>query len=259
MEFERLKNTRDLGGIKTKDGRTVRSGMLIRSSHLSIGPERDLAILRELVSDIVDFRTKREQQERPDPAFDGATYHSMPVLPDMTAGITREREADRTEIEIFLTDPEGAHQHMRENYRLFVESEHARDCYRRFVQLVAAPREKAILWHCTAGKDRAGFATAIILEILGVDRETILEDYMKTNRGLALEIEWIYPMIGKQAGGMTPVIRESLDNMFLAHEEYLLEAYQAAEDMYGSMDGYLKESLGVNDALRAELKDRYLE
>lgn len=259
MNFERLKNTRDLGGLIMKDGRKVRPGMLIRSSHLSIAPQHDLDLLTGAVSDIVDFRTEKEQRERPDPVIGDAVHHCMPVLNNMTAGITREEEADRNEIEVFINDPEGARKHMRENYRLFVTHDHARQCYRHFVELLAAPREKALLWHCTAGKDRAGFAAAIVLSILGADRETILADYMKTNAGLAREIQWIYPMIGKQAGGMTKVMRASLDYMFLAHEEYLQEAFLTAEEMYGSMDGYLEQELGVDAVLRSELKARYLE
>ena len=258
MEFERLKNTRDLGGLRMKDGRTIRPGMLIRSSHLSIAPERDLAVLRETVGEIVDFRTLKEQQVHPDPVLEGVTHHPMPVLENMTAGITREEEADRSEIETYLLNPEGARRHMMENYQLFVTSEHARQCYSSFVDLLEAPREKALLWHCTAGKDRAGFAAAIVLEILGAEQETILEDYMKTNAGLAREIEWIYPMIGKQAGGMTSVMRKSLDFMFLAHKEYLLESYRTAEEQYGGMDSYIEKALGVDAARRRMLQDRYL-
>lgn len=241
-----------------KDGRTIRPGMLIRSSHLSIAPERDLAVLREVVGEIVDFRTLKEQQVHPDPVIGEAVHHAMPVLENMTAGITREEEADRSEIETYLFDPEGARRHMMENYQLFVTSEHARQCYSSFVKLLEKPREKALLWHCTAGKDRAGFAAAIVLEILGADRETILEDYMKTNAGLAREIEWIYPMIGKQAGGMTSVMRKSLDFMFLAHKEYLLESYRIAEKQYGGMDSYIEKALGVDAALKESLRGRYL-
>ena len=258
MEFERLKNTRDLGGLVMKDGRTIRPGMLIRSSHLSIAPARDLALLEEVVGEIVDFRTMKEQEVHPDPVIGKAVHHAMPVLENMTAGITREEEADRSEIETYLLDPEGARRHMMENYQLFVTSPHAQQCYSRFVKLLEKPREKALLWHCTAGKDRAGFAAAIVLEILGAGRETILEDYMKTNAGLAREIEWIYPMIGKQAGGMTDVMRKSLDYMFLAHKEYLLEAYSAAEEHFGGMDRYIEKALGVDAARRRILQDRYL-
>ena len=130
--------------------------------------------------------------------------------------------------------------------------------YSSFVDLLEAPREKALLWHCTAGKDRAGFAAAIVLEILGAEQETILEDYIKTNAGLAREIEWIYPMIGKQAGGMTSVMRKSLDFMFLAHKEYLLESYRTAEEQYGGMESYIEKALGVDAARRRMLQDRYL-
>ena len=160
MEFERLKNTRDLGGLTMKDGRKIKPGMLIRSSYLAVASAHDLAILQNTVSDIVDFRTDKERQERPDPVLEGVTCHAMPVLADMTAGVTREVEADRNEIEMFIQDPEGARQHMLENYHLFVTAPHAQQCYSDFVKLLAAPRDKALLWHCTAGKDRAGFAAA---------------------------------------------------------------------------------------------------
>ena len=117
MEFKRLKNTRDLGGLVMKDGRKIRPGMLIRSSYLAVAPAHDLAILQNTVSDIVDFRTEKERQERPDPEMAGITYHAQPVLADMTAGITREEEADKNEIETYLLDPAGARQHMLEVLR----------------------------------------------------------------------------------------------------------------------------------------------
>ena len=64
--------------------------------------------------------------------------------------------------------------------------------------------------------------------------------------------------IGKQAGGMTSVMRAALDYMFLAHEEYLLEAYKAADELYGGIEGYIEKALGVDAAKRRMLQDRYL-
>lgn len=258
MEFERLKNTRDLGGLVMKDGRRILPGKLIRSSHFSPGTQRDLALIAHSVSDIVDFRTAEEQAEKPDPGLDGVTHHSIPTLANMTSGITREEQADRNEIETYMNDPAGSRAHMCENYRLFVLAPSARKCYSRFVELLAKPREKAILWHCSAGKDRAGFATAILLEILGADRATILEDYLKTNKGLEMEIAWIYPRIAEQAGGMTPIMKAGLDYMFTAREEYLESAYRAAEEAYGSMEGFLERGLGADAAMREKLQKMYL-
>ena len=93
-----MKNTRDLGGLVMKDGRKIRPGMLIRSSHLSIAPAKDLALLEEAVGEIADFRTLKEQEVHPDPVIGNAVHHAMPVLESMTGGITREEEADRNEI-----------------------------------------------------------------------------------------------------------------------------------------------------------------
>ena len=79
---------------------------------------------------------------------------------------------------MLVHDPEGTFAYSCNCYRGFVSSETARKGYRAFIDLLLEGRERAILWHCTAGKDRAGFAAAIVLALLGVSMDRIFEDYL---------------------------------------------------------------------------------
>ena len=97
IPLERLYNTRDLGGIGTTDGRRIRPHRLIRSGQLSGMTERDARVLAEEyeLKTVVDFRTEREKEESPDPVPEGITYLEIPILDELSVGITRDRESER--------------------------------------------------------------------------------------------------------------------------------------------------------------------
>ena len=124
LPFEKLNNVRDLGGMKTRDGREIRDGKLIRSGHLSGLDEVDLGLLSEMVSDIVDFRSQKEIKRQPDTEIPGAEYHHIPIVADLTAGITREEEADKTAVALLLHKPAEAREYMCHMYTNFVNSEY---------------------------------------------------------------------------------------------------------------------------------------
>ena len=185
LDFEKLTNTRDLGGITTSDGRRIKKGMLIRSGELFAASESDKEKLSGLVGLVVDFRTGTETVERPDPVLEGVRYIHLPVIREMKAGITREEQAKKATMnEIFLRfadDPAGAEKYMENIYRGMLTDEYQVSRYADFVKLASENGDRATLWHCMAGKDRAGFATAVLLYALGVPREGIIEDYLETN------------------------------------------------------------------------------
>ena len=160
-----ISNLRDLGGMTAADGKKIRSGMLVRSASLTAAEPEDL----NGISAVIDLRTAREREERPDLFYD-AEYLPIPVFEQITAGISHEEEAS-----------ERAIPGMAGLYALLI-----RDNADQFRKIVTAIMEHdfstgAVLWHCSEGKDRCGMTTSLILEILGVSREDIMEDYMKTN------------------------------------------------------------------------------
>ena len=259
IEFEQLNNTRDLGGIAAEDGRTIVHGRLIRSGRLGIGSENDIGKIGELVSAVVDFRSDNEREETPDPDIDGVENLHVPIIEDLAAGVSRDQKSDEEAFMMLAKDPEGALNYMCRTYEGFVTSESARRGYRRFIDLLLDGRDKAVLWHCTAGKDRAGFATVIVLEMLGVDRETIFRNYLRTNELIESDIRGMVRMFFRMIGGGGHETERALRYMFSARKEYLDAAYDSIERNYGDFRAFLTEGLGLNEEDITRMRDMYLE
>ena len=259
MEFERLNNTRDLGGIVTTDGKHIVCGKLIRSGRLGIGSEEDIRKISETVSAVVDFRSDNEKSESPDPDIEGVESFHIPVIEDLAAGVSRDQKSDEEAFMMLANDPDGALRYMCRTYEDFVTSESALKGYRQFVDLLLEGREKAILWHCTAGKDRAGFAAAIVLEMLGVDRETIIQNYLKTNDLIEDDINRMVGMFFKMTGSGDKNTESALRYMFSARREYLDAAFDCIEHKYGDFRGFLTDGLGVSEEDIARMRKMYLE
>lgn len=257
--LEQLHNTRDLGGMVTADGYRIKPGRLIRSGHLFGASEQDIKTLSELVEVIVDFRTPGECSEKPNPKLAGVRYCPLPIMDSFRAGVVRDKEADREEVVRLGRDPEAAAHYMCDMYRRFVSDPAAVSGYRKFVNELLECRERAVLWHCTAGKDRAGFAAVITEALLGVDRGTILQDYLATNEYQKEDAEQLIHMfIGKEKNP-DPKVREALGLLFGAKEEYLRALYDRVDEIYGDFETFLREGLEIDDTKRDILKEKYLE
>ena len=259
MTFDRLNNTRDLGGLTAADGRKVLPDKLIRSGRLSTGSEEDIKKIGSLVSAVVDFRSENERRENPDPSIDGVDYHHIPIIEDLAAGVSRDRKSDEDAFMMLANDPEGALDYMCRTYEGFVSSKTALAGYRSFVDLLLENEDKAILWHCTAGKDRAGFASVIVLEILGADRDTIMENYLMTNTLIKSDIDKMVNMFFDMTGSSDEKTGQALRNMFEARSEYLESAYAKVKELYGDFNAFLTEGLGLKESEIQKMKDKYLE
>jgi len=157
---------RDLGGMKTKDGRVIRPGMLMRSAQLSEAEGDDL----KGISEVIDLRTPKERLEAPDQTW-YSCYSPMPIFETIMPGISHEDELTGRSVPDMTKLYEKLMKECADTFRdvLLEIMNHDYD-------------SGAVLWHCTEGKDRCGMTSALILEMLGVSREFIMEDYLKTNR-----------------------------------------------------------------------------
>ncbi len=259
IEFEKLLNTRDLGGMVTVDGLKIRQGKLIRSGHLSPASEKDRELLAKLIDTTVDFRTDQECTERPEPVMPGVRHVRIPILDEQKAGVTRDQDSYAEVRKKMLYEAEISRKYIEQVYTGFITSGFSRKQYGSFVRLLLEDHEKAVLWHCTAGKDRAGFATVIIQELLGVSRKDITKDYLMTNTYLEPEIREIIGDISRRMGYYSEESEKALRYMFAAWEEYLEAAYRQVEESYGNFDGYIYEGLQITPAERNRLKELYLE
>lgn len=253
IHFDKLNNTRDLGGMKTTDGRFIREHLLFRSGSLSELSDHDVETLSGAVRTVVDLRSDGEREQKPDLMIPGVNYIHIPIVEDLTGGITREKEADMSLVRKFIFKPDEAKAYMTEMYRGFAEDAAARQ-YGRFMQILLDG--SPVLWHCSAGKDRAGIASVIIEEALGVGREDIIEDYLKTGEYIRKDIENLTGVIKQLVGTDHDLPPETLQYLFGVEKDYLMTFYAAVDEKSGSMDSFLEESLGVDRNL---LREKFLE
>lgn len=259
IELEGLPNTRDLGGIRGADGRVIEPGRLIRSGELSDATERDLEVLVDefALRTVVDLRTEQERREKPDPqdALDGVRFVDAPVLSMSTLGITREGGL-KGALKMLQAVQEDPVRVMEDIYPSMILDEDSQRGFAKFFQAVLNADEESVLWHCTIGKDRAGLATALLLQALGVSREAIMADYLATNRYVQSHTSGLLDVL--ETYHVADKLEKSLHVLNSADPRFLLSALDAAERAYGSLDAYLEQAVGVSPDMRDELQRRYL-
>jgi len=242
-------NFRDFGGYTTIDGRRVKWGYLFRSGQISNLSDQDLELLESLRLDLVcDFRRREEQESEPSrlPGKNPPRIASLPIIPGSNTGFFEQAEGT-------LGDSRAMFEFMLEINRDFAEVQ--TDTYARMFREILSVENARFLVHCAAGKDRTGFAAAIILLALGVSREVVMRDYMLTGRFFHphAEIDRL-----RQKYQMQHMDAQSILPMLEVHEDYLSRALLSIDQRYPSIESYLDEALGVGPAELAELRARYL-
>jgi protein-tyrosine phosphatase len=232
-------NFRDLGGYATRDGRTVRWRQIFRSNHLGHLTDDDATVLRSLgVKSAFDFRGTGERAEALCGISD-ITVHSLPVEPTVVAAL-RAIAASGTPL-----SADHAVEVMRDSYRSYVQQNTPR--FRALFAHLLEDRAPLVI-HCTAGKDRTGFACALILHTLGVPDEVISEDYLLTNRFYRRD-----PNSGSDLPDHVTQVLGSVQPAFLG------AAFEAIDADYGSLETYLRDGIGLGAAERTALAARYLQ
>ena len=246
-------NFRDFGGYATEDGHTVRWGMFYRSDNLSELTDADLGKLHELgIKLVCDFRSAEEKAEEPDrlPAEGPPEMLELPILDDsFSPAVFREKI---TSGDLGDTD---LRQMMIEGNRLFATRYAPR--YAALFERVTQPEQLPALVHCTAGKDRTGFAAAVVLRTLGVPEETVYEDFLLTNHYTAAQIErmvWIIRLVS-----LFRTDPEQVRPVLGVERAYLEAAFDEIQKQYGGFDAYRREALGLDDAETAAFRQLALE
>lgn len=265
-----LCNTRDLGGYRTVDGRRIKPYKLIRSGALLDGTEEDLQILlsRYGLKTVVDFRTGEERRQKPDPVLPGVTYVENPILEEEAMGITRENEntSDGNTVVKKVIDTIRATgstplDYMKNMYINLIKDPFSRAQYRKFFEVLLAQEEGAVLWHCTAGKDRAGVGTILLLSALSVPGEQILADYMKVNTFAKKEIDFLMELLteGEERAAIKPEQAEAVRLLFTVDEAYAASVFEVMEQECGSVDAFLEQEMVLTADKRKQLEKLYLE
>lgn len=231
-------NFRDLGGYIGTGGQAVRWRRLFRSDHLASLTAEDAEVFRQLgVARTFDFRGASERAAVPY-ELPGVTQHPLPIEPTVV-----QRMKDLLDAGESVT-PAHAVDLMQQTYRAFVH-DNAPAFASLFEHLV--DDDAPLVFHCTAGKDRTGFAAALILMALGVPRAVAMQDYLLTNDHYRM------PALPEARAP-----REVLDVLWRVQADFLEAALQAVDRDYGGIDAYLAQPLGVRAAQRARLAELYL-
>jgi protein-tyrosine phosphatase len=232
-------NFRDLGGYPARDGRRVRWRQIFRSNHLGHLTAADIEVLRPLgLKSAFDFRGIEERVA----AICGVAeiaVHSLPIEPTVVA-VLRARLADGVPL-----SSADAVEVMRESYQNYVRQN--TPSFRALFVHLLEDRAPLVI-HCTAGKDRTGFACALILHALGVPDELIAEDYLLTNR--------FYRRDPAASSDLPEEVRQVLASV---QASFLAAGFATISADYGGLENYLSDALGLGRRERATLQARYLE
>jgi protein-tyrosine phosphatase len=232
-------NFRDLGGYPGKDRRNVRWRQLFRSNHLGHLTEADVDVLRGLgLKSAFDLRGTEERAAAVC-ADDAIAVHSLPIEPTVVSELQALLDAG-----LPLSSVEAADA-MRNSYRSYVRQNTPR--FRALFTHLLEDRAPLVI-HCTAGKDRTGFACALVLHALGVPDDQISQDYLLTNRFYRRD-----PSSGSDLPEEVRLVLHSVEASFLA------ASFEVVRADYGDLDSYFREGLGVGPRERAALEAGYLE
>lgn len=275
MKLEGVTNLRDLGGIKTMDGRTIKSDLLFRSANLSKATENDIQQLQgKNLKLVCDLRTETERNNAMDveiPGVENIWFNVLGQLPQ------KPKAAASAEIGLNMVkvmnpntfNPEvaakmievvksGIFDGMMENtYLGLVAREHSQNEYARMFEEILKTQGGTILWHCSQGKDRAGLAAAFILAALGVDEATIMEDFQKSNESYqsmidaGLKLAAAHNLSEKHQGVIKAILGVNPD--------YLQKALDFIKTNFGSIQKYLEMKLGLTEDRIKKLQAYYLQ
>jgi protein-tyrosine phosphatase len=232
-------NLRDIGGYRTADGQWVRMGVVYRSQALALSAA-DLAAVDKLgITADYDLRTTEEIAASPDVVPAGASYTNLNVMADISLAPT-------------LTSPASAEQYMEEIEQDFVTNPTAQAAFGTLLTDIANSNG-AVLYHCTAGKDRSGWATAVLLTLLGVPRATVVQDYLLSNT-----YYFDSPAVQAELKAMPAAESAVYAPLLEVQASYLQAGFAQVTASYGSMYGYAVHGLGLSPQTIAKLRHKLL-
>lgn len=247
-------NFRDLGGYQTKDGHKIQAHRLIRSAALDRLSPRDQQFLADYgVRYDVDFRSKDEQIKSPDRLPVGVEYVFDPVFSYDKTRVSKSWEDEQQD---FANDAKGGYQNMLRAYQDMITTKAAHQAYRQYFDLLLANHTDAVLFHCSAGKDRTGMGAVFLLAALGVDPHTIRQDYMATNDFIGPLLDEVLTKAKNE--GANANMLASLRDLWIVRPQYLDTALATIREHYGDMATFLKDALGLNEQQQQTLKKLYL-
>lgn len=240
FQLEGAPNFRDLGGYANRRGQRIRPGKLFRSDHLGQLTPSDIRFLHNSFGApwrVLDFRGVQERTTAPC-LLPSAQVHALSIEPTIVQKITDllgQAHAVSHEETVRL---------MQDTYRGFVR--HNTHRYAEFFQHLLSDTDAPLVFHCTAGKDRTGFAAALLLHALDIPEQVIWQDYLQTNERL-------------KNRPLSSLLPEPIAHVLHAVQPAFLQAsLETVEQDHGNLTAYLEKQLGLSPSARQKLQALYL-
>ncbi|MBW2498678.1 MAG: tyrosine-protein phosphatase [Deltaproteobacteria bacterium] len=251
--FDRVANFRDLGGHTTRSGRRLPRGRLFRSGHLGHASDADREILARLgLRKVFDFRTESDiGVDGHDRLPEGAESVRLPMPDPAQGGGIRELIEECGPERLAEVFGGGKAEQMMRGAAAGLVRER-REPYAHFLRALAEADAFPALFHCSAGKDRAGWAGSVVLLTLEVPEEEVIEQYLLSNRA-ADEI------IARNATHERETWTEVLRPLLEVRREYVESSLEAVLTDWGSFEGYLEKGLGISERQRVAIQRNLLD
>lgn len=262
LNLEGGRNFRELGGYQTQDGKIIKTHKIIRSATLGQLTDKTLQYLSDYgIHYDIDFRSVEEQQAIADRVPPTAKYVFDPVF---GVNLTQSSKFDEQEkatqsqhnIEGLNDIPKNGHDKMCATYRELIHSDSAKKAYRIFFDYLLANDKdhQAVLFHCTAGKDRTGMGAVFLMTALGVDQKTIINDYLLTNNVLE---NYINEQL--KAFNNDLQLYQSAKSLMQVSRDYMSAADEEVKKEAGNWLNYVQNEIKVTTKEIADLKKIYLQ
>lgn len=244
-----------MGGYRTHTGYSIKWHKFLRSAYLNDLTALELDYLYNYgIRVVIDLRSPSETTTFPDVLDSRFRYLKIPVFTtDWTASNSNSQDI-RTN---FSQNPQAGYLRMLQVYRRLIITSESQAAYRKFLAILLANAGKAgILFHCSAGKDRTGFAAILILNLLGVSEATIQSDYLLTNAASQKRINQRLQDV--RAHHMSACYQNSIYDLSTVKFDYYEQALSLINYEYGGMRTYLREVLQISQQQHQELQQHYL-
>ncbi|MBB3113987.1 protein-tyrosine phosphatase [Paenibacillus phyllosphaerae] len=244
-------NFRDMGGLRTTDGRTVKQGLLFRAAELTGLTPEDHALLAAIdFKHVFDYRNRAEAEQKPDPQIGQATNTRIPA---------NEAAENQPSLDLEQLFKQGLHKHLSSNmlHELYANLPVGNASYRKLMELLAVPESNLpLVQHCAGGRDRTGVGSMLILLTLGVPYETVMEDYLLSNVTLERYHRQMFDMAAKYVSAED---LKAMEDAMRLQELYLDASHNSILSRYGTFEQYLLEEFGIDEATRRRIQDYCLE
>lgn len=248
--LEHTVNFRDLGGLKTKHGRTVRKGFIYRSDNLSKLETDDFAAFNALrIATVYDLRTDHEIEGKEDRLPANVRYMHTPVVEDNAGEIKGLKKR--------VLNGEITEQQAKDmTAKFYADAVTVNIGAVKGILKQVTSSEQPVLYHCSAGKDRTGIVSALILSILDVDRQVIVDDFMVSNYYRRARAE---KTLGKAKLGrvIKPKLNmDAIEILSTVDESFIRATFSAIDSTYGGIEPFIENELGIDKAARQALRER---